>query len=330
MLGSIWEDIKREFNYGNMITRIIIINIGVFVAINLVRAFVYFSHSGEVWSPEGFQNFLGFIAMSSDWFTVLTRPWILFTSMFAHYGVWHILWNMLFLFWFGRIFGDFLGNQRVLPLYLLGGLAGSLLYFVSYNLLPYGGEGPGIALGASAAVMAIVTGAGTIAPDYTIRLLFLGNVKLKYLVAAILFMYLISLTNGVNEGGHYAHFGGAIFGFLFVRQLQNGNDWARPVNNMLDSISAFFSNLFNRDQVAPRRKGPKVAYRNPEAKKTVRRKAAKGGRKSDGSGDDMDSNDDRSIDHQERLDAILDKIKQTGYESLNEEEKEFLFNASKK
>ena len=324
MLGSIWEDIKREFNYGNMITRIIIINVGVFVAINLVRAFVYFSHSGQVWSPEGFQNFLGYIAMSSDWFTVLTRPWILFTSMFAHYGVWHILWNMLFLFWFGRIFGDFLGNQRVLPLYLLGGLAGSLLYFVSYNVLPYGGGEPGIALGASAAVMAIVTGAGTIAPDYTIRLLFLGNVKLKYLVAAILFMYLISLTNGVNEGGHYAHFGGAIFGFLFVRQLQNGNDWSRPVNNLLDTIGSFFTNLFNRER-APRRKGPKVAYRNPEARMNTRRKAAKGGQKSDSS-----SNNDTAVDHQERLDAILDKIKQTGYESLTEEEKEFLFNASKK
>jgi len=318
MFKSIWEDIKREFNYGNMITRIIIVNLGVFVMIHLVRAGVYVYQGGQPWSPAGFQEFLSYIAMSSDWFRVLTRPWILITAMFAHYGVWHILWNMLFLMWFGRILGDFLGNQRVLPLYLLGGLAGSLIYFISYNILPYGGDGPGIALGASAGVMAIVTGAGTIAPDYTIRLLFLGNVKLKYLVGAVLFMYLISLTSGVNEGGHFAHFGGAILGFLFVRQLQEGNDWSRPINRILDSIGAFFTGNFSFQ----RRRGPKVVYRNPKATRPQTPRSAD--RKGSASSDSL------SEDHQERLDAILDKIKQTGYESLDEEEKEFLFNASKK
>jgi hypothetical protein len=239
--------------------------------------------------------------------------------MFVHYGVWHILWNMLFMLWFGRILGDFLGNQRVLPLYLLGGLAGSLLYFLSYNLLPYGGDEPGLALGASAAVMAIVTGAGTIAPDYTIRLLFLGNVRLKYLVGAVLFMYLISLTSGVNEGGHFAHFGGAFMGFLFVRQLQEGRDWSRGINQLLDRITGFFTGNFSFRS----RRGPRVAYRNPKADRPrqSRRTNSRGNARSD---------DQHTGDHQERLDAILDKIKQTGYDSLDEEEKEFLFNASKK
>jgi len=322
MLQSIWEDIKREFNYGNMVTRIIIVNIGFFVTINLVRAGVYFAHSGQVWSAEGFRQFLGYIAMSSDGLTLLTRPWILLTSMFAHYDFWHILWNMLYLFWFGRIFGDFLGNQRVLPLYLLGGFAGSLLYFATYNLLPYGGQEAGLALGASAAVMAIVTGAGTIAPDYSIRLLFLGNVKLKYLVAAILFIYLISLTNGVNEGGHYAHFGGALLGFIFVRQLQSGNDWSRPINQVLDQITGFFTRLLDRNR---RPRGPKVIYRNPE-----RRSKASQSRNKKGRSHGEARSDTAATNHQERLDAILDKIKKTGYDSLNEEEKEFLFNASKK
>lgn len=318
MFNSIWEDIKREFNYGNMVTRIIIVNIAVFVAIHLVRAGVYIAQGGQPWAPDGFQEFLGYIAMSSDWFRVLTRPWILISAMFVHYDVWHILWNMLFMMWFGRILGDFLGNQRVLPLYLLGGLAGSVLYFLSYNLLPYGGDGPGLALGASAAVMAIVTGAGTIAPDYTIRLLFLGNVRLKYLVGAVLFIYLISLTSGVNEGGHYAHFGGALLGFLFVRQLQEGNDWSRGINRILDRIGGFFTGNFNFQS----RRGPKVAYRNPRAE-TARRSRSAGSRGNARS-------DEGGGDYQERLDAILDKIKQTGYDSLDEEEKEFLFNASKK
>lgn len=323
MLQSIWEDIKREFNYGNMITRIIIVNIGIFVLINLVKFSVYFYQGGIPWSPQGFQDFLGYFAMSDDWLTVLKRPWILITAMFTHYGIWHILWNMLFLFWFGRIFGDFLGNQRVLPLYLYGGLAGSILYFLTSNLLPYGSEGAGIALGASAAVMAIVTGAGTIAPDYTIRLLFIGNVKLKYLVAAILFMYLIALSDGVNEGGHYAHFGGALLGFIFVRQLQSGNDWARPMNRIMDQITGFFGNIFSGS--AAKQQEPKVDYRDPQRrKKAAQRKTTTTSKKGNAASDPND------FSHQERLDAILDKIKQTGYDSLNEEEKEFLFNASKR
>jgi hypothetical protein len=171
--------------------------------------------------------------------------------------------------------------------------------------------------------MAIVTGAGTIAPDYSIRLLFLGNVKLKYLVAAILFMYLISLTNGINEGGHYAHFGGALLGFIFVRQLQNGNDWSRPVNRVLDQITGFFTNVLNGNRSA--RKGPKVAYRDPKRRqKATQRRTGRPSNRGEARSDNGPSN------YQERLDAILDKIKKTGYDSLDEEEKEFLFNASKK
>ena len=188
--------------------------------------------------------------------------------------------------------------------------------------MPYGEGGDGIAYGASAAVMAVVTGAGAIAPDYVIRLLFLGNVRLKYLVAAVVFSYVISLSSGINEGGHYAHLAGAFIGFLFVRQLQRGNDWARPVNQFLDSVVAFFS----RREREPRR-GPKVAYRNPKAKKTANKERTRTSRSSR-RGHAASDNDE--FDHQERLDAILDKIKQTGYDSLNEEEKEFLFNASKK
>ncbi|MEO0338960.1 MAG: rhomboid family intramembrane serine protease [Bacteroidota bacterium] len=323
MFGSIWDDVKREFNYGNMITRLIIVNISVFVFIHLVRLGVYAYQGGMPWGEPGFQGFLKYLAISSDLFTLLTRPWTLITAMFTHVGVWHILWNMLFLYWFGRIFGDFLGNQRVLPLYLIGGLAGSILYFITYNLLPYGADGGGIAYGASAAVMAVVTGAGTIAPDYVIRLLFLGNVRLKYLVAAVVFSYVISLSSGINEGGHYAHLAGALIGYLFVRQLQNGSDWARPVNQFLDRIVAFFS----RREREPSR-GPKVAYRNPKAKKTANKQRSRSTRSSRRG--NAASDDTIEIDHQERLDAILDKIKQTGYDSLNEEEKEFLFNASKK
>ncbi len=312
MLQSIWEDVKREFSQGNMVTRIIIINIIVFVIVNLTDLFLYIGNGGE---PSPFyETFLHFFCMSSDWKFFLTHPWGIFTSMFLHEGFWHILWNMLFMYWFGRIVGDFIGNQRVLPLYLLGGVAGSLIYFITANLMPYGEGGGSFALGASGAVMAIVVAAGAIAPDYIMRLLFIGDVKLKYIVAVLVFLDLILIPKGSNTGGHFAHLGGAAFGWFFVFQLRNGNDWSAPVNSLMDGIGNFFRSLFSG-----RRGGPKVVYRNPGRS-----------RKQAGSSRGQAASDSKSKDHQERLDAILDKIKQSGYNSLSKEEKEFLFNASKK
>lgn len=312
MFQSIWEDVKREFSYGNMVTRIIIINVAVFVSIHLVNLILYVSNGGTP-SPY-FDKMVNFLSMSSDWKFVLTHPWGIITHMFLHVGFWHILWNMLFLYWFGRIVGDFIGNQRVLPIYLLGGLAGAAIYFLTANIMPYGSMGARFALGASGAVMAIVVAAGVIAPDYIMRLLFLGDVKLKYIVFVLVLLDLISIANDSNTGGHLAHLGGAAMGWIFVRQLRDGNDWAMPINNMLNSITRFFRNLTSSRQP----KGPRVVYKNPNRK--ARATAGKAG----------PVTDEDDLSHQEQLDAILDKIKQSGYDSLSEEEKEFLFNASKK
>ncbi|MEM9992180.1 MAG: rhomboid family intramembrane serine protease, partial [Bacteroidota bacterium] len=259
MFDSIWEDIKREFSYGNMVTRLVIINVVVFVSINLVRLLLFLASGGSV--PEFYQDILHFFCMSSDWFHVLTHPWGIFTSMFLHEGLWHILWNMLFLYWFGRIVGDFIGNQRILPLYLLGGLVGSVFYFLSALFLPIGP----FALGASGAVMAIVVAAGTIAPDYMMRLIFLGDVKLKYIVAVLVFLDLIGIANNTNTGGHFAHLGGAAFGAFFVTQLRRGNDLSLPVNNMIDSIKNFFKSEGRAK--ASKRSKPRMAYKNPQARK---------------------------------------------------------------
>jgi membrane associated rhomboid family serine protease len=313
MLQSIWDDAKRELNRGNMITRLIIINVAVFVVINLVNLVLFIGNGA---TPSSlYQDILHFFCMSSDWKFFLTHPWGLFTSMFLHEGFWHLLWNMLFLYWFGRIVGDFIGDQRILPLYLLGGIAGAVLFFISANLLPYGAGGR-FALGASAGVMAIVVAAGTISPDYVMRLLLLGDVKLKYIVAVLVFLDLILIPQGGNTGGHFAHLGGAFFGWLFVAQLRNGNDFSEPVNNVLDSIRNFFIRLFSGER---KRKRPKVVYRNPNRpKRSGRGNAA------------SDSGSKEGGAYQEKLDAILEKIKKSGYDSLTSEEKEFLFNASKK
>lgn len=315
MFDSIWEDIKREFSYGNMVTRLVIINIVIFVSVNLVRLFLFLGNGGEV--PAVYDDFLHFFCMSSDWFHVLTHPWGIFTSIFLHEGIWHVLWNMLFLYWFGRIVGDFIGNQRILPLYLLGGLIGGIFYFLSAQFLPMGPY----ALGASGAVMAIVVAAGTIAPDYIMRLLFLGDVKLKYIVAVLVFLDLIGIANSTNTGGHFAHLGGAAFGAFFVTQLRKGNDWALPVNNLMDKIKNFFKG--DSSPKASKRRKPRMAYKNPEARKRTFSRSRRANNVSD-------NKTAEGLSHQERVDSILDKIKQSGYESLTAEEKEFLFNASKK
>lgn len=313
MLRSIWDDVKREFSYGNMVTRIIIANVVVFVTFGLLLLFLWLGNGGEV--PGIYYRIRQFFMIPADGWELLTHPWTIFTHMFMHEGFFHILWNMLMLYWFGRIVGDFIGNQRILPLFLLGGLVGGAIFFLTANLIP-NVVGARYALGASAGVMAVVVAAGAIAPDYIMRLLFLGDVKLKYIVAVLIFLDLMAIPASQNSGGAFAHLGGAAFGFLFVRQLQNGTDLSRPVNQLLDSIGEFFNSLFSR---GGNRRGPKMAYKNPN----VTRRSKPGNSKGSASSD-------ADKDYQERLDAILDKIKKDGYGSLTEEEKEFLFNASKK
>lgn len=309
MFSSIWSDIKREFSYGNMITRIIIVNVVVYIAVNLMWMIMKHTNGGD--EPALYHDILHFFCMSSDWMYVLTHPWVILTNMFLHEGFRHILFNMLFLYWFGRIFGDLLGNQRVLPLYLLGGIAGAVIFFISANLMPYGAGGARFALGASGAVMAIIVASGVIAPDYNFRLLFIGDVKLKYVVAVLVLMDLVLTAGDDNTGGHFAHLGGAAFGWFFVYRLRQGSDMAIPINNFIDKIYGFFEKF-------GKIKGPRVAYRNPNLKRKQRPHSV------------SDNDSERTVSHQEQLDDILEKIKKSGYDSLSQEEKEFLFDASKK
>ncbi len=312
MFGSILDDIKREFNFGNMITRIIIVNVAVFVLINIIKIVLYAGNGGAV--PEFYNTIVHFFCMSSDWWHVLTHPWVIFTSIFMHEHILHILFNMLFLYWFGAIVGDFIGNHRILPIYLLGGLAGGLVFFISAAFLP--NVSAGFALGASAGVMAIVVAAGTLSPDYEMNLLLIGPVKLKYIVAVLVFIDLMGATGYSNSGGAFAHLGGALFGYAYVKSLRNGSDWTDPVNKILNRISLFWENLNKRIQGKPRK--PRVVYKNV-ARTT-------GGRHQKPN----HASDDDYMGHQEQLDAILEKIKDSGYDSLSKDEKKFLNDASQK
>lgn len=294
-----------------MISRLIIANVSVFVLVWVfyLLLLVTIGHSGG--HRPLFDKLIEYFCMPADWKLLLLRPWSLFSNMFLHMEPLHILFNMLFLYWFGRIVGDFIGDHRILPIYLIGGIAGALLFFLSANVLPIGS----FALGASAAVMALVVAAGALAPDYMIRLILIGPVRLKYIVAVLLILDLVSIGKNSNTGGHIAHLGGALMGGLFIYQLRAGNDWSVPINRFLGALMHFFRSL----KGTPNRPGPRVAYRNPV------KAGAEAGRKKKGG-----LPEENGLSYQEQLDTILDKIKESGYESLSPEEKEFLFNASKR
>ena len=292
MLQSIIDDIKAQFSYGNMITRIILVNLFIFLFIKIIGAF----------TPPGselYQSLVNSLALPSEGLKLIKKPWTIFTHMFLHEGFWHIAWNMILLYWFGRIAGDLGGDKRILPLYILGGLAGAASYFIYAQVTDI----VGIAYGASAAVTAIIVTAAFLAPDYIIHLILIGSVKLKYVALALILIDVIMISENSNTGGRVAHLGGALLGGYFVHSLRKGIDITTPIQNIL--------NLFSGIRTTKKRTPMKVVY----SKKWPGPSKPK---------------PERTVDVQERIDAILDKINASGYESLNEEEKDFLYKVSQK
>jgi len=305
MLQSIKDDIKKAFQYGNMVNKLLIANLAVFVIAILLPVFLQ-PFDGV------YDAILRNLQISSDPLKVLLKPWTLITHMFLHIGVWHIVWNMILLYWFGRIVGDLIGDNKILPIYIYGGLVGALIFIVYFNLI---GEGTlGYAHGASAAVMAMVMVAALVAPDYNIRLILLGDIKIKYIALAMIILDLAGTAGDSNTGGHFAHLGGVFFGWYFVYAMRAGNDLSVGFNRLIDKFKSLFE---PKKEVAPRRSPLKVKYK---AKDFASNTKSKGSRRSD--------ND--NLPFQEKLDGILEKIKAKGYDNLSDEEKEFLFQASKK
>ncbi len=295
--GGILEDFKNAFNRPqNALLQIIMINLIVFLVLLVLEVVLTLSGAANIHAMIVNQ-----LTLPSSLDTFIFQPWTIFTYFFTHTGFFHILFNMLFLFWFGRIIAEYLGSDRVLSLYILGGLAGGIFYILIYNILPFFADQVAHAkmLGASAGVYAVVVGAATLYPNYTFFLLLIGPVRIKYIA---LFYVIVSFagTTGMNAGGNLAHLGGALLGYMFIRQIQKGNDLGAPVIKSLDFLQSFFV----------RKPHIKVTYSSKAGpKKPV--KPAKGQTK------------------QEEIDIILDKISASGYESLSKEEKQKLFNASK-
>jgi len=221
---------------------------------------------------------------------LLYKPWSLLTYMFLHRDFFHFLFNMLGLFWFGRIFEDFLNSRQFTFTYFCGGLFGAALYIIFYNIIPAFANAVYLStlIGASACVMAIIVAAATLVPDYTLRLLLFGDVQLKFLALFYVLVDIISMA-GSNAGGAIAHVGGALLGFVYIKQLKAGNDWSK---------------IFDKRKKLKVVRNPQTSGRSPSASSNYPDEAV--------------------------IDQILDKISKSGYDSLTRQEKEQLFKASNK
>lgn len=290
---AIIDDIKGAYRRGTMLMRIIYINIAVFVLLHMVALVGIIINV----PPQGMMQWL---QLPSDMGRLAHTPWTPLTYMFTHYDLLHILFNMLWLYWLGRIFLEYFTPKRLSALYVLGGLAGAAVYLLAMNLLPHF-AGPGSYLmGASASVIAIVVAVAVWAPDYKIGLLFIGEISLKWVAIATIGIDLLSVDTA-NAGGHIAHLGGAAMGAIYATALRRGTDVTRPLNAVLDWLATLFAR-------------PQQADRSNAAK------ATNGSRPSQGT----------DTPTEEQIDAILDKIKRSGYNSLTEREREMLFSASRK
>ncbi|MDR1919871.1 MAG: rhomboid family intramembrane serine protease [Tannerellaceae bacterium] len=277
-MDTIFTKLRDAFLQGSILTKLIYINAGVFIFLHLWGVCFMLFNASEI-------SLLPYVQMPASPLLFLYKPWTALTYMFTHFDFLHILFNMLWLYWFGTIFLQFFNPRQLGGLYILGGIAGGILFMIAYNVFPYFRHiAAGSALmGASASVMAIVFAVSFYRKDYYINLLLIGRVKLIYLALGTLVIDLLAITSS-NAGGHIAHMGGAFLGIWFASQIKAGKDLTAPLNRLMDAIV----------NLGKRKPKMRVTYRSGE------------------------------------LDAILDKLKQSGYHGLSAEEKRKLFDASKK
>lgn len=241
---------------------------------------------------------------------LLLKPWSIITYAFLHSGIWHILSNMLILYYAGVYFLNYFSSKKLLNFYFLGAIFGALVYMASYNLFPaFQGTGRSYLLGASAAVMSVLVGIATHIPDMRIRLILIGPIKFWWIAAFLVTLDIVQIPIS-NPGGHLAHLGGAAFGFIYAKQLGKGNDIASGFEKMLDWIGG----LFAGSSQPQKRSNLKTVHRRKDTTGTTSTYTYKSRNKRE---------------EQERIDAILDKISKSGYDSLTKQEKDYLFNAGK-
>lgn len=285
---NILDDLKLQYKLGGIAMRVIYWNVACFLI-----SLVFYNFS------IGQFEFPNWLALSSDPQVFIFRPWTFLTYAFFHDGFWHLLFNMMVLNFSSTLFLTYFTQKQYLGLYILSAFFAGVVFALSYYFLNYSAS----IVGASAAIMAILVATTTYQPLMNIRLMLIGNVKLWHLTAVILILDLMQFRLG-NMGGHISHLAGAVFGFIFIKLLQNGTDLSIVISKILD----FFTNLFRKSPSTPFKKVHKN-YNKP-TQKPISRIVTK----------------DKT---QQQIDEILDKISQSGYDCLTKEEKEFLFKAGK-
>ncbi len=247
---TLWENITYKIKYAQSKLFVLIgINVAIYLAINIpaVLEQLFVTGLGKSYILALSEEYL---TMPSALDKLATRFWTPFTYMFMHASILHILFNMLWLYWMGQIFEDFLGKKRTVGLYIMGGLAGALFVLLAYNLVPALKVLNGITLiGASASVMAVVVATATLLPNYTMHLMFFGPVKLKWIALAYIVIDFLGIT-GFNAGGNIAHLGGALIGFIYIKRLQNGGDMIGKVNDLFSPRPKMRVVSRNADKVA--------------------------------------------------------------------------------
>jgi membrane associated rhomboid family serine protease len=293
-MSDFFNKVKQDAFQGDYLVRLLYLNIGVFVLYSISNAVITLFTGQLGLIPRLADNLL---ALPSDPFKLIVRPWTLLTYMFTHFSFRHILFNMIILYFSGKMFMEYLGEKRMLALYIYGGL----LYIILYNLSPILSSGSMV--GASAGTIAVLVAGALYLPNMPVRLWGIFEIKYWMLAAGIVLLDILSLT-GSNAGGHIAHLGGAIVAFFFIRSMRNGHEWNVYLFQIIDAVR---NTLYSRSR---KRKGFRFGERNYTKYEEVK-------------------NSSENNTNTEKMDAILDKIKEKGYDSLTKEEKAYLFKISK-
>lgn len=293
---SIWQGIKNSFRQGSVLTRLIYINIGIFLVVKVLE--VVFMLWGYLHPDSVLLPYMGVPAAPER---LLYTPWTIFTYMFTQFSFLHLLFNMLWLYWFGGIFLNYFSGQKLVGVYILGGICGAVFYMIAYSIFPVFATERYFswAIGASASVMAIVFAVCTYLPNHRIYIFLIGPIKLIHLALFTAIIDIISIPSG-NAGGHIAHLGGALFGYIFtlgIRKNQDATSW------FMRNFEKF-GNLFKK-------KGMRVKYKKKVSDMN-----------------DLEYNEYKKKKN-DRINDILDKISKSGYDNLTKEEKEILFKSGR-
>ena len=232
--------------------------------------------------------------LSSDIIDTIYKPWSIISYSFFHSGFFHLFWNMLILLYSGQIFLNLFPNKMVLSTYFMGVIFGGIIFIICYNFFPIFSNSASSMIGSSAGVMAVLIFMCVYSPNYEIRILFF-NVKLLYVGLFFILTDIIQIPYG-NAGGHFAHLGGSFLGYIYAQKIKKGQD----IGESFLSFAEYIINIFNK----PKEKEIKISNNDLKKKTYIDLK-------------------------QKKIDQILDKISSSGYDSLSQEDKDFLFKNGK-